>query len=241
MRAPPAPRNDAAPPVRAASARIRLAPSASPEDSPATRNTSSLRRRRAHGALPAATKVAPTKNNPAASAARIIACKVGGDRAGGLDRDAGEPRGGGRLHRSRPDRRQVEAAVLPGLRPFHENAGSGGDTHASLAPQRRDAREHLIGALGGFDREHVVVRDHHGLPDIERPDRGDQRKPARDVGVVARGRGDGSQRAGGNEDFGRDLMGADETQALLLDDPCYARQEVIVPAPERSDDARQQP
>ena len=47
------------------------------------------------------------------------------------------------------------------------------------AAQFGDAREHLVGAFRGFDRQHVIVGDDRGLADVERAERGDQRQARR--------------------------------------------------------------
>ena len=75
----------------------------------------------------------------------------------------------------RADRRQIEAAVLAGLWRLDQNADAGAAwCTRSCRAQFGDAHQHIVGAFGRFDREHVVVGDDRGLADIERPERGDQ-------------------------------------------------------------------
>ena len=73
----------------------------------------------------------------------------------------------------------------------------GGRADAAVAAEFGDPRQHLIGAFRPFHRQHVVVGHDHGLADVERTGRVEQREPARDIGAIllARQRGRRAGRA----------------------------------------------
>ena len=58
---------------------------------------------------------------------------------------------------ARADRGQIEAPVLCGLRRLDQHAPASWSEQPSLRAQFGDALQHLVGALRGLDREHVVV------------------------------------------------------------------------------------
>ena len=126
-RAPADARRSGCPGARSRSARISAPPSASPDFLAATRWTVSGRPSRLSWRL----VDAEDEQLRGVGRARDL-LRFGDDRAPRHDRDAGEPRARRRLHGPRPDRRQVEAAVLRRLRRL--------DQHADARPASRCAR-----------------------------------------------------------------------------------------------------
>ena len=178
-----------------------------------------------------------------------IFCAVGGsgqlrwfrnDGAAGGNGEPGKTGARDVLDGLRPDRRQIEAAILTGFWRLDENADARGRSHPSLPAQIGDAREQIVGAFGSFDAEHVAVGDDHGLADVERTKRRDHRERARDVGAVARRRLAMAQHAFGRDNFRRDVADADEAHAAIFEQAGNARKQPIVAAAEEPDDTRQQ-
>ena len=138
---------------------------------------------RVHGANPAT-------NKPAASAARDDAARSAINTAPAAIAIPCNCACAAASMVSRADRRHVEAQVLAALGRLDEHARAGPETRRRpLARKLGDAREHRVGALGRLDREHPARGDDDALPDVERRQRGDQRRAERDVGLLLRRRG----------------------------------------------------
>ena len=133
----------------------------------------------------------------------------------------------------RTDRRQVDALVLAELGGLDQNAGAHRRADAAVAAQFRHARQHLVGAFRPFHRQHMIVGHDHGLADVEGTGGVEQRKAARDIGAVLLARHAGAERPGGIDEFGRNLLRADQPEAMLLEQPADARLQMIVAAPEQ--------
>ena len=108
--------------------------------------------------------------------------RLGDDGAAGSNSEAGKPGARRVLDGLRPDRGQIEAAILAGFWRLDQNADAGRRGDAPLPAQIGNPRQHIVGAFRRLDRKHVVVGDDRGLAHVERPKRRDQFERARDVG-----------------------------------------------------------
>ena len=63
----------------------------------------------------------------------------------------------------------------------------------------------------------MMARDHHGLADIERAGRAQIRRGLRDIGAVALRRLHAAERTVRHQDLRRDLVGAEQPKAVLLE------------------------
>jgi hypothetical protein len=166
---------------------------------------------------------------------------IGNDGLAGDDSEPREAGSGYSLDGLRPDRRQVDAHFLPWLGRFDHNAATGGRANPSETPQFGNPGEHLIGAFNRFDCQHVIVGDHRRLPDIEWSNRCDQRQSACDVSPVSVGWRAAAEQAQRHQQFGRDLVCADHSEAIILKKSHQTRQQVIVAAAKHSDQLGKNP
>ena len=183
----------------------------------------------------------PMRKTLARSAAAATVGRFGYDRAAGGDRDSGKTGARDVLDRLRTDRRQIETAILTGLGRLHQNTDAARRRHALLPAQIGHPGQEIVRALRGFDGEHMIVGNDRGLPDVERPERGDHFEPARNIGAVARRRLMASQHAFRDDDFRRHLRDPDDPQAAGFHHARHPGQQPIVAAAKRARDARHQP
>ena len=108
------------------------------------------------------------RKSSARSAAAITLRRFGDDRAAGGNRNSGKAGARDILDRLRPDRRQIEAAVLARLRRLDQNADAGRRRHAPLAAQSAMRASILSVPSAASTAEHMAVGDDHRLTDIER-------------------------------------------------------------------------
>ena len=127
----------------------------------------------------------PTTKIFALSAAAATAAGSATIDAACHDRDAGEPGARRFLDGARPDRRQVEAAVLLRLRRLDQHAGAGRRRDAPRA--RSSAMRASIASVpsAASTASTWLPRDDRGLAHVERSGRVQQREGARDVGAIA--------------------------------------------------------
>ena len=168
----------------------------------------------------------------ARSAACGDAIRLGHDRAAGHHGDAGEPGTRDAFDRARTDGWQVDPMVLAGLGRLHQHAAALAGADTAFAAQFGDARQHLVGALGAFDRQHPVVGHHDRLPDIERTGRAQQIERTCDVSTVCDAWFQPTERSFRHQYLRRDLVGTEHTEALLLEQLCDAAQQMVVAAAE---------
>ena len=222
---PPTPANEIAP-SRRRSAPISAPPSASPDSSAATSASLSGRGRgRHHGGLDA------DHEQPRLVGGARDRIRLRDDRSAGHDRDAGKPRARGFRDGARPDRRQVDAAVLSGLRRLDQHAArrpASGCARAARSSAMRASMPSVPSAASTAST--WFGRDDRRLADVERSDRVQQREGARDVGAVALRWRSAPDRPFGHQDFRRHLMRADDAEAVLLEHLHDAREQVIVAA-----------
>ena len=154
------------------------------------RHQEDMRRRRCRSPLIAAVRPRrrPTKM-PAASAAATKRFRLGDDGFAGRHRDAGKacarralaPSAG----RARADR---SGGPGSGLGAFTSTPVPLGVLMRPLGAQFGDARQHLVGAFRRLHRQHVLVRHHHRLADVEGAGGAQIVEAERHVGAVALGR-----------------------------------------------------
>src|SRR5216684_4122208 len=109
-----------------------------------------------------------------------------------------------------------------------------------VAEKLGNARQHPVGAFRRLDREHALIGHDHGLTDVERTGGVEEREPLGDVGMVALARTLAAERSFRHQDIGRDLVRADQPEAVLLEDLRDARQQMVVAATKDAQDPRQQ-
>ena len=107
-----------------------------------------------------------------------------------------------------------------------------------VARAARHARQQRVGALDVLDRDDIAVDHDHGLPDVERAQRAQQLEALADVGLRAFVGLGARQNAFGHQQIGRDVPDADHAEAVHLDDPADAGEQMIVAAAKGGDDAR---
>ena len=194
-------------------------------------------RLRHHGGLPM-----PKTKTFSLSAAAATACGSAMMASPATIGDAGKPGARRFGDGARPDGRQIDAAILVGLRRLDQHADAGRRRNAAARAQLRDPRQHGVGALGGLDRKHVIVRHHGRLPDVVRA-RSRCSRPSPCV-ISARSCGVGARLPtlpAGIRISRRDLVGADDAKTAVLENPHHAREQMIVAAAIDAPDPRQQP
>ena len=159
----------------------------------------------------------PTTNRPARSAASATRSGSAMTRLAGGHGNAGKLGASGHFHSAWSDRRKVEPPVLRRLRRFHQHTHAIRDPDPPLGTQRSDAVEHVVGALGRFDRQYPVVGDNDRLPDVERRNRGNEFEPARSVTGVDLGRLDEPERSLTHQNFRSHVVGSDQSEPVLLE------------------------
>ena len=133
----------------------------------------------------------------------------------GLDRDAGEPGGGGAAQGARADGGEVHAAVLAGLRRLVEHAAR---RRAPLGRGAGDEVEQGVGALDRLEAEADAAGDHRRLADVGGAERRDDGGGAVGVGAVGVGGGVAAEDAGGGDEVGEDGVRRLDGEALGLED-----------------------
>ena len=158
-------------------------------------------------------------------------------RMAGDHRDAGEPGAGRAFDGFSAHGRQVEAQILAALGRLHQHAAAGFGANAPGLAQPRHARQQPVGALDVLDRHHMPVDHDHGLADVEGPERAEHLPPFGDVSGgsgIGRGAGNASLR---HQDIGGDIPDADHPKTVLFEDAADPRQQMIVAAAKRRQDA----
>ena len=223
MRGPPTPTKLTSPPHCARSASISLAPSASPEGSPATMAIFNSRR--------------PAVDEQSGVARGLEeAGAVGDQHLAGGQREAGELGAPGGGDGAGADGGQVDPHILAPLGGLHEHADPAFQPQPAVGAQIGDAGQHVVGALGRFDGERALARDDGALADIERRHGRQQSRAQGDVGerLVARRRPD--DLAALREQSRREIQGADDAEALDLEQAGDGAQQRVVAAAEQFGD-----
>ena len=184
----------------------------------------------------------PQRKSPAASAAATVAASPRIITPPACDRDAGEPRRRGAAQRARPDRRQVHAQVLPGLRRLEEHAAGAGRVGAEAGAGARDEVEQRVGAL---DRTRARGRrPAPPPPPARRPPRPAPRRCAprarRPPGRAAPAPR-GSARPAGASRSVRISCGARTVKPSASKIPAIMPQRRVVPGPDAAQHPRRQP
>ncbi len=126
----------------------------------------------------------------------------------------------------------------PGFGALTSTPVPAGERTRWLRRKFRHPLQHLVGALGGFHRDHMTVRDHHRLADIERPDRAQHFEAQADIGHIPFRWRDLPERAFRHQNFGRDLMRSQQTKAVIFQHPRHPGEQMIVATVEVTDGAR---
>ena len=103
-----------------------------------------------------------------------------------------------------------------------------------------DARKHAVGTFRRLDRQHAGVGHHYGLTHVERTGRVEQSKRRRNVGMVARFGTLAPQRPFRHQDVRRDVVCANQPEAVLFENCRDALEQAIVTAAQEADNSGKQ-